>query len=442
MNLRTFYFLSLLFLLPHLGQSQTLSTAGEGLAAMDLPTGAKAAALGGAFSAWADDTTAVYWNPAGMVFIPKIQVQTAFNQWYQDTFFQDFGGVLPTPWGALGARVSYINLGSFTGRDSSGYLTGKTYSPTDLGGSFAAAVKLGALAVGLSAKGYMEALPDDTYGTFGIDAGALLRLGALSLSGGARNLGLVSNYSFPTEAYTGSALAWDLGPLDFHLATDASFTTQGTELHHGVELGYQKTVFLRGGYQWFLNPVTDQDQTGLSGGVGLALSDVRLDYALVSYGDLGSTNQVSISYQFDLAPKKAADAEDAEDYGTTPVTPAPKPRAIPEPAPKPKAAIHPIPNDLSTQAIYHLGVDAYKRKDYDQALVYFKNAGGQAPTDDKKTYVAEANVMLGVLYEYHQSSDDHLAQAEHYYNQALKLEPDNPTVQKHLAALKTIDDDR
>jgi hypothetical protein len=394
---RTFSVLWVLFcLVPALGRSQALSTAGEGLTSMDLPTGAKAAALGGAFSAWADDTTSVYWNPAGMVYLPKIQLQTAFNQWYQDTFFQDFGGVLPTPWGALGARLSYINLGSFTGRDNAGYPTGKTYSPTDLGASFAAAGKMGPLSLGLSAKGYFEALPDDTYGTFGLDGGALLRLGAVSFSGGFRNLGLVSNYTFPTEAYTGCALGCDLGPLEIHLATDASFNALGTELHHGVELGYQKTVFLRAGYQWFLNPITDQNQTGLSGGVGLTLSDVTLDYALVSYGDLGSTNQVSISYQFDLATIKAIQDEDEEDYGAASVKPAAKTPAAPKIQPTPTPHIlRPVPDNLSIQSIYHLGIEAYKRKDYAQALVYFKNAGGQSPTEDNKTYAAEVDVMLG-----------------------------------------------
>jgi tetratricopeptide (TPR) repeat protein len=164
---------------------------------------------------------------------------------------------------------------------------------------------------------------------------------------------------------------------------------------------------------------------------------------LVSYGDLGSTNQVSISYQFDLAAIKAAETEDDEDYGTTLVKPAAKTRAALkiQPTPTPNI-IRPVPDNLSIQSVYHLGIEAYKRKDYDQALVYFKKACEESPTEDKKTYVAEADVMLGVLYEYHQSTADHLAQAGHYYREALKLDPNNPTVQKHLVSLKPGDDDR
>src|SRR5580658_6751718 len=141
-NSRTLCWALLLFLLtPFLGSAQTLTAANDALQTMNVPAGAKASALGGAFSAWDDDTSSVYWNPAGMVWLPKIQLETGFNQWFEDSFFQDASGVYPMDWGAVGGRISYINLGSITGRDSNGTPTGTTLSPTDLGGSFAAAVK-------------------------------------------------------------------------------------------------------------------------------------------------------------------------------------------------------------------------------------------------------------------------------------------------------------
>lgn len=414
--------------------AQTLSTAGEGLTAMDLPAGPKATALGGAFSAWADDTSAVYWNPAGMAFFPKVQIQTSFNQWFQDAFYQDVGGVLPQSWGALGGRISYVNLGSFTGRDVFGYTTGITYSPEDWGGTFAAATKLGPLALGLAAKGYEELLPDYNYGSIGLDAGALLRLGFLSLSGGARNIGLVSNYTFPTEAYTGCGLAWDIGPLDIHLTTDANFTTQGDALHHGLELGFQKTVFLRAGYQWFLTPLADQTQTGFSGGAGLDLSGFTLDYAWVTYGTLGNTNQVAVGYRFDLPTAQTTPDTDDDDYGTTPSTPPGKQSAA-SPAPTPAVNL----DALSLQEVYHRGIEAYKQKDYDLAEFYFKGAAGKFAKEGGISYKAQADIMLGVLYEYHRTRPDHLSLAIGYYQSAVNLDPSNTTVQKHLDELGSAD---
>ncbi len=425
------------WVLPWVGQAQTLSTAGEALTSMDLPAGPKATALGGAFSAWADDTSAIYWNPAGMAFFPKVQIQTAFNQWFQDSFYQDIGGVLPQDWGALGGRISYINLGSFTGRDVFGYTNGFTYSPEDWGGTFAAATKLGSLALGLAAKGYAELLPNYDYGAFGLDAGALLRTGFLSLSAGVRNIGLISNYAFPTEAYTGGALAWDVGPVNIHFATDANFTTQGDALHHGVELGFQKTVFLRAGYQWFLTPLADQTQTGFSGGAGLDLSGFTLDYAWVTYGNLGNTNQVAIGYWFDLPTAQTTPVDDDEDYGTTPVKPQNTRTAGVIATPQPTATPAVNLDQLGIQEVYHLGIAAYKDKNYDQAALYFKSAAAKVAGAGEKTYKSQANIMLGVIYEYHQTSPDHLATAIRYYQAAVDLDPSNTTVQKHLDELGT-----
>src|SRR5438093_9379497 len=44
---------------------------------MKIPVGARAVGMGGAFAAVADDATAPFWNPAGMVYLP-----------YKETFLQ------------------------------------------------------------------------------------------------------------------------------------------------------------------------------------------------------------------------------------------------------------------------------------------------------------------------------------------------------------------
>ena len=53
---------------------------------MKIPVGARAVGMGGAFSAVADDATAPYWNPAGIVYLP-----------YREAFLQhaeEFGGLV------------------------------------------------------------------------------------------------------------------------------------------------------------------------------------------------------------------------------------------------------------------------------------------------------------------------------------------------------------
>lgn len=279
-----------------------LPSAGSALQFLNTQAGAKATAMGGAFSAVADDPSAVYWNPAGMAWMPRMEIQTTYNQWFMDTFFQDLGGVFPTVWGAVGGRLSYINFGSFDLRDQSGNLLGST-TPQAWAGAFSAAARFGNLGFGLSAKADQESFGGYSIGGLGLDAGALFRSEWGSFALGMRNIGQAADYSLPTEYYAGGAAI--LGPPSFfvRLSTDATLTSGSPVLHHGLEWGFERVFFLRGGYQWIVQPQEAQDQAGFGGGVGVQIANFQLDYSITSYGDLGLTNKIALSYAFGPAPR-------------------------------------------------------------------------------------------------------------------------------------------
>ncbi len=100
------------------------------------------------------------------------------------------------------------------------------------------------------------------------------------------------------EYYAGGAAS--LGPPSFQilLTTDATFPSGSPVLHHGLEWGIEKVFYIRGGYQWTLQPQQLQDQAGLGGGVGLHFGDFRFDYSITSNGDLGLTNKVAVGLLF------------------------------------------------------------------------------------------------------------------------------------------------
>ncbi|HXL72308.1 MAG TPA: PorV/PorQ family protein, partial [bacterium] len=293
------WWLAVLMVFPAFSQGQTFSSAGSALQFLDTQTGAKATALGGAYSAIADDPSAVYWNPAGLAWIPRVEIQTTYNQWFMDSYFQDLGIVFPTSWGALGSRLSYVNFGSFDLRDQSGNLLGSEV-PTAWAGAFSVAIRMGSLGFGLSAEGDREIYGNYSISGLGLGAGALFRSDWASLSLGVRNIGQAEGYVLPLEFYAGGAAT--LGPpsLSFRFSTDATMSDGSLVLHHGLECGDQ-ILFLRVGYQWLLQPQPNQDQAGLAGGVGVWLDDFQLDYSITSNGDLGLTNKVAISYAFGQA---------------------------------------------------------------------------------------------------------------------------------------------
>jgi len=404
--------------------AQVLSPAGSILQSLNTQTGAEATALGGAFSSLADDPNAVYWNPAGIAWTKRPEIQTTYNQWFLDTFFQDLEGVLPTPWGGLGARLSYFNFGSFDLRDSAGTPQG-SQTPQAWGGSVAAGSRWGDFGIGLSADAAQENYPNYSVGGIGLGGGMLYRSNWGGLSLGARNFGQAAGYNLPTEYYGGASVHFGKSAFRVLLATDATYQSVSPVLHHGLELGFDQVFFLRGGYQWVVRPQPSQDEAGFGGGIGLHLGDFKLDYSIVSYGDLGLTNKIAVGFVFgkQVAPRSAP----------TPLRQAALPQLPPAHPPAVPPSASPAPTML---ALYRAGLGAYRQGQYRDAAEFLEKA---VATPDPKVpdyYYAEAYDVLGILYEYHAKYPGHLDTARQFYHAALGKEPGNETALKHLKDLQ------
>lgn len=66
----------------------------------------------------------------------------------------------------------------------------------------------------------------------------------------------------------------------------------------------ERDYFLRVGYQGSLENNQIGGLTGFTAGAGLRIGPVRLDYAFVPYGDLGTSHRVSVGYEFNNPPPK------------------------------------------------------------------------------------------------------------------------------------------
>ena len=87
--------------------------------------GARAAGMGEAFVALADDATAVYWNPAGLAFQDQREISLMHANWlpqFGADLFYDFGSYIhPVEGlGTFGFNVTYLNLGEQTITDETG----------------------------------------------------------------------------------------------------------------------------------------------------------------------------------------------------------------------------------------------------------------------------------------------------------------------------------
>lgn len=91
---------------------------------LNLGIGARAEAMGGAFTALADDGAALYWNPAGLSQIEDTHIVATYSPHFQGITTGYLALGLPLLEGAAGLGVNYINMGEIEGRDEYGSING------------------------------------------------------------------------------------------------------------------------------------------------------------------------------------------------------------------------------------------------------------------------------------------------------------------------------
>jgi hypothetical protein len=270
--------------------------------------GARALAMGSAYVGVADDSTALMWNAAGLASLKSMDISLHHNSGLADAvqetllFAGPLGGL-----GAFGAGFNYVNNGSFEGRDASGNLT-SDFNAGSLGfqAGWGSAVTTG-LSLGAALKASSQSLGGQTYSSFAGDVGGLWEplLGV--------RLGL--NYANIGTPVGGSTKANGLrlgASFNIPIDKDALLLAASTQLDPGgvnrVQVGAEGSLssmfFLRAGYQINL---AEQGFDGFSGatfGGGFSVSQLRLDYAYLPFGDLGASQRVSLAYEFG-GPKPA-----------------------------------------------------------------------------------------------------------------------------------------
>lgn len=290
--------------------------------------GARAAGMGEAFVAIADDATAAYWNPAGLAFQSGREVTLMHANWlpqlvsdmYYDfvayrQYFESLGGT-------LGSNVTFLNMGEQVRMDEYGKELG-TFNSWDLAVTLSYATRLSAnLGFGLGVRYIHSHLAPLGAGAeegkgiadgFAVDVGILYRnllIRGLSFGANLSNMGPKITYidaaqadPLPTNLKVGFAyklldmeynqltLAVDTNKLlvvrrgdqaeEFYQALFSAWTDDKADKlisSIGLEYGYSNMIFLRGGYYY--------DEDGKvkypAFGAGLQYSKFRFDFAYVA----------------------------------------------------------------------------------------------------------------------------------------------------------------
>lgn len=306
---------------------------------LEIGVGARALSMGGAYTSLANDASALYWNPAGIVWLSRPQIHVTHNNWFLDAKHDFAGAVVPLQFMNSAVGISFNTLGFGeqpvrTVDNPEG--TGEFYDARDmaLGLTFATALT-DRFSFGLTAKYIEERIWHESGSAFAADFGIFynteitgLRLG-FSISNFGTNLQLtgrdldnivdpdaqVQNFdrvpvSYKTQSSplpllfrVGVSYQKDLGSFGSALASiDLNHPSNSTEsINLGLEYGFADMFYFRGGYQ---NLFEKNSVAGLSLGGGFDWFSpdqsygVRIDYAWSDWGILSNSQRVSLDIIF------------------------------------------------------------------------------------------------------------------------------------------------
>jgi hypothetical protein len=283
---------------------------------LNIGVGARAMALGGAYTAVTDDATALYWNPAAMTRVRRRSV-ALMHETYVDSSYFDYGAYVQNEdrLGAFGAGVQYFSAGRIRQTDANGVELASFY-PYDMAlhWSYAYLVKdppfaraLDGYAFGASVK-LVDSRLVNSASAGAIDLGVLspayfdgrarFAFTALNLGGDTMQfdqakepLPVTMRFGASDRPAPGWLASFDLGLPQ----NDRPYVAAGIE--HALATRSEWEFAARAGFNTQTIGSID-GVTGVSLGFGLGAKGRSVDYAFAPYGGLGQAHRLSLTCNF------------------------------------------------------------------------------------------------------------------------------------------------
>ena len=326
--------------------AQTVTKVGTTAAKfLSIPVGARATAMGGAFTGIVDDATSMYWNAAGAARLYQSEAVFTHINWIADIDFNYGGVVVPLgELGVIGASVTALTMPEMertTEEQPEG--TGQTFTAGSYAIGLAYARNLTDwFSLGVNVKYINEHIWNSTASGLALDIGTLFNtpFSGLKFGVGISNFGqklkitgddlLVQKDLSPNEgnnANVNAVLAtegFDI-PLNLRLgfayepiADDDQLLVLAADFSHpndnaenivvGAEYSlFQRIVSIRAGYRGFgkvfPNWLDKETEEGLTLGAGLRYRfagdlAIKADYAYQQFGRLNDVHQFGVALQF------------------------------------------------------------------------------------------------------------------------------------------------
>jgi hypothetical protein len=279
---------------------------------------ARAGGMGGAFTAVADGSDILDFNPAGLSRSQGLEFALHHQSWMGTLQRGSAAAIFPFGPFTVGTSFRYLGYGALTQRDESGNIIG-SYHPQRIGLSTSLSRSWGRISLGATVRYLRQTLCGASLQAVGGDAGGLLRLTDRLDAGFAYTQFGTTVQTFRTPETYRTGLSYLLpgkGTSSLRVASDFAWEPLGVHrLHLGAEGNLKRLLDLRCGYSFDLSRNPLQGFHGLTMGLGFHYGITRLDYAFVPQGELGSTHQVTLR----ILPHRAAPSAPT----TSPTVPSP-----------------------------------------------------------------------------------------------------------------------
>lgn len=274
---------------------------------LKLGPSARAAAMGDGFVALADDSSANYYNPAGLTRVKEMELGFTHMEYLEQISYEYLSMAKPiTERSTLGFQLIYLNYGKMdlVKEDASGYLDSTNYGSFS---SFDSCVSLSyanrikdSLSLGVTAKYITEEIHTTKVSGMAADIGAQYQFQFIALTYGLniQNIGSkVGGDKLPTAIKTGFNMVFDTFKRgDLNTVLDANVPMDGSDdikYNLGLEYSVIKHITVRAGYR------VGYDLDSYTAGLSFNLLDtnslsMKLDYAFAPYEDFDTVHRISM----------------------------------------------------------------------------------------------------------------------------------------------------
>ncbi|MDD5492083.1 MAG: PorV/PorQ family protein [bacterium] len=270
-----------------------------------LGAGARPVAMGGAFTAIADDVNGPQYNAAGIAWAKHKEAVASYIDYLEGITYSYIGYIHPLQNGStLGLAMAYLDSGAIDQTDLAGSSIGTFSSAQSLVLLTYARTMGPKMSWGTNLKMFQQKIESEKANGYAFDFGAIYKLWPrLAFGLNVQNIGpgvkfVQEKDPLPLTIKAGAAYIFVENVLT--LSTDAKYQPKEESKiseNVGMEYWVNSNLALRVGYDT-ANISDIENFNGITAGLGFQVAGFNLHYAWMPYGILGDTHRISVGYKW------------------------------------------------------------------------------------------------------------------------------------------------